>query len=80
MFEYPKTPQSIIIRLKEVITWTGLSRTTIYNKLNSKSSQFDSNFPSQIQLGASSVGWLELEINEWINNRIKQRDQMKQEA
>lgn len=80
MFEYNKIPQSVIIRLKEVITRTGLSRTTIYNKLNNKSSQFDPNFPSRIQLGASSVGWVELEVNEWIHNRIKQRDQMKQGA
>lgn len=78
MFEKHIPTQSIIIRLRDVISRTSLSRSTIYSKLDQNSSQYDPSFPSSIKLGASSIGWLEVEVNEWINNKIKQRDQLKQ--
>jgi len=80
MFKNNDTTQPIIIRLKEVVARTGLSRTTIYNKLNKKSSQYEFDFPGQIQLGHSSVGWLDVEIDDWINNKIKQRDHLKRQV
>lgn len=58
-----------IIRLPEVIQRTGLSRSTIY-LLVSKN-----NFPKHIPLGLRCVGWLESEINEWIDSRAISRSQ-----
>lgn len=31
-------------------------------------------FPKRIKLGANRVGWLESEIDDWLNQRISQRD------
>ncbi len=54
-----------ILRLKEVIEFTGLSRSTIYAEIAK------GNFPRQVQLtGARSVGWLEGSIEEWIESRL----------
>lgn len=53
-----------ILRLSEVKSRTGLSRSTIYERINTNS------FPKSIQLGGRSVGWLEHEVNEWIEERI----------
>ena len=53
-----------IIRLSSVKARTGLSRSGIYLMISQKT------FPSPIKLGARSVGWLDSEITEWINNRV----------
>lgn len=53
-----------IIRLREVIQTTGLARSTIYKKMEEK------NFPSQISLGLKAVGWLESDIQKWIEDKI----------
>lgn len=57
--------QPSILRLKQVISRTGLSRSTIYVLMSENS------FPKQLKLGAHAVGWIESEIDEWINLRIQ---------
>jgi len=57
-----------IIRLKEVISLTGLSRSTIYDKQNPKSSRFDSSFPQKVHLGERAVGWFKEEVESWLNS------------
>lgn len=54
-----------ILRLRQVIARTGLSRSTIYDHIGSE------NFPRQISLGARSVGWIETDIEQWIEGRIE---------
>lgn len=64
-------PNQKICRLPDVVARTGLSRSTIYELISRDE------FPPQISLGRRSVGWLESEIQDWINDRIKvsrQRD------
>ncbi len=56
--------------LKQVIERTGLSRSTIYNKIDTRSKHHDPKFPKQIVMGSCSVRWLDSEIEEWINGRI----------
>jgi prophage regulatory protein len=57
-----------IIRLKTVLNMTGLSRSTIYDYMARGI------FPKQISLGENSRGWIEKEVNEWIDIRIAERD------
>ena len=54
----------IILRLPQVKQITGLSRSTIY-LLISKGT-----FPKQIKLSERAVGWLENDINKWIEKQI----------
>lgn len=54
-----------ILRLPNVKARTGLSRSTIYAMIK------DQRFPQHIRLGARSVGWLENEVEAWIESRIK---------
>lgn len=57
----------IILRRKQVEARTGLSRSTIYARIA------EGSFPSPINLGdGRAVGWLESEINEWVQSRIEQ--------
>lgn len=55
-----------VIRLPEVIVRTGVSRGTVYNKMNRYHPSYDPKFPRSIRLGMKSVGWIESEINFWI--------------
>ena len=58
-----------IYRLKELTQLTGLSRSTIYDKLNHNSPRYDSTFPRSVPLGPRAVGWLSSEILLWIESR-----------
>jgi len=55
-----------ILRLPAVKARTGLSRSTIYLRVN------DGTFPKSINLGARAVGWLESEIDNWLSQKIEQ--------
>lgn len=56
---------STILRLPTVRARTGLSRSTIYMRVA------DGNFPKPVNLGARAVGWLEAEIDAWLEAQIK---------
>lgn len=62
-----------ILRIKTVIQMTGLSRSSIYEKINPHSSYYEPQFPRPISLGASAIGWVEHEVQAWINQRIQDR-------
>ncbi len=62
-----------LIRRTDVQKMIGLSRSTIYTRLDKNSPHFDPSFPKPIKLGAISVAWVESEIQEWIEARIKNR-------
>ena len=55
-----------ILRLPEVKSRTGLSRSTIYLRMKNKS------FPCQITLGGRAVGWVEEDINQWLAEKIEE--------
>jgi prophage regulatory protein len=53
-----------ILRLPAVTARTGLSRSTIYLRIS------EGSFPKPINLGSRAVGWLESEVNDWLNQQI----------
>ena len=59
-----------ILRLKQVTACTGLSRSTVYDKLDVKSRRHDPSFPKSIKLTETSVGWVSSEVYAWIEARI----------
>lgn len=54
-----------IIRLKDVMEKTGLSKTSVYRLAGDKASDF----PGSVQLTEATVGWYESEIDAWIASR-----------
>ena len=66
------------IRLNEVMSRTGYGRTSIYRKMK------DGSFPKSLKLGgptkdpsifdSSAVGWIEDEVDQWVEDRIEDRD------
>ena len=57
------------IRLPVVIERTGYRRTSIYEKIA------DGTFPRPVQLGPRAVAWLSSEIDNWMQERVEERDQ-----
>jgi prophage regulatory protein len=53
-----------LLRLKDVKSMTGLSKSTIYARLSAGS------FPKQIALGPRLVCWVEADIQNWIAAQI----------
>lgn len=55
-----------VLRIFEVSDRTGLPRSSIYAKIQA------GDFPRPIKLGPRSVGWLEGDINSWIDEKVSQ--------
>jgi prophage regulatory protein len=53
-----------LLRLPAVMTKTGLSRTTIYARMS------EDKFPKTVFLGRRTVGWLESDVDKWIENQV----------
>ena len=51
-----------ILRLKVVLDRTGLSRSTLYRKIQ------DGTFPRQVHISTRCAGWRESAVNEWMRN------------
>jgi prophage regulatory protein len=51
------------ISYEEVVRRTGLSRVTIWRM------EKDGRFPKRRQIGARRVGWIESEVDEWMESR-----------
>ena len=68
MTEQPRSesanPPIRILRLPEVMERTGLSRSTIYLRIE------QGRFPRPVPLGGRAVGWIEAEIDAWLRDRI----------
>lgn len=54
-----------ILRRKQVEHRTGLSRSTIYERVRAGT------FPRPISLGGRAVGWLEIEVDGWLSAQIQ---------
>jgi prophage regulatory protein len=59
-----------VMRMRELLETTGLSRSSVYGRLCPSASQFDPSFPKQIKLGtgpnARAVGWIREEVLAWL--------------
>ena len=64
-----------ILRMKQLIERSGLSRATHYVLMSS-----DPTHPKKIQLTKRTIGFLESEVNEWIEARAAARDIAKEAA
>lgn len=58
-----------MMRLPEVMAKTGLSRTRLY------AASQEGTFPKPCKIGERATAWVESEVDAWIEQRIKSRDQ-----
>ena len=55
-------PPDRILRLNTVLDRTGLSRATLYRKIQ------NGTFPRQVRIATRCAGWRESAVNEWMRN------------
>jgi len=55
-----------ILRMFEVSDRTGLAKSSIYEQIRKGL------FPKPIKLSARSVGWLEEDVNRWLDDKVFQ--------
>lgn len=66
--QLPRVPNGArILRRAEVQARTGLSRSSIYRGVQ------EGSFPKPVGLGPRMVGWVDAEIQAWIDARIESR-------
>lgn len=53
-----------ILRLRVVLERTGLSRSTLYRKIQ------EGTFPGQVRIAARCVGWRESAVTEWLRKPL----------
>ena len=53
-----------ILRLPAVKARTGLSRSSIYLRMA------NDEFPASVSLGGRAVGWVEEDVNKWLEEKI----------
>jgi prophage regulatory protein len=58
-----------ILRRPTVELKTGLKRSEIYERMK------EGTFPRPVHLGTTAVGWVEEEIDAWIDQRVAERDE-----
>ena len=58
-----------ILRLPDVMRVTGLKRSSLYSAIKRNE------FPKQVSLGARSVGWISMEVDAWMDQRIAESRQ-----
>ena len=61
------TTPPLILRVAQVKARTGLSRSSIYNFIK------DGCFPKSVLVGARAVGWLDTEVDAWLQARVAAR-------
>jgi prophage regulatory protein len=59
------TIQLKIARVPEVLSKSGISRSTL-----ARFEKNDPTFPKKFKIGVRSMGWLESEIDAWIQSRV----------
>jgi len=65
-------PELKILRRRDLEARLGLSRSTIYDKINPKSKRYDSSFPRPIRLTGAAVGWLQHEVDAYLSRLVEQ--------
>lgn len=56
-----------VIRLPKLLQILGISRSTVYLKINKDSKYYDKDFPLPIKLGEKAVGWVLQDVFNYIH-------------
>ncbi|MEP0010983.1 helix-turn-helix transcriptional regulator [Tateyamaria sp.] len=59
-----------LLRKPDVLAKTGLSQAELYRQAA------EGEFPKQVRISAKAVAWLESEVDSWIADRVRARDEV----
>ena len=67
------SPKIVILRLTRLMERIGLGRSSVYALMDSKSPHYDPSFPRRLKISAHAVGWIEAEVDTWLEARVEAR-------
>lgn len=59
-----------VLRMKAVTDKIGVARSTIYDWMDERSKRYDASFPKPVRLGGNSIGWIESDLNQWLESKL----------
>ena len=62
-----------LINIKQVVFFTGVGRSTIYEMMNENSPYYDATFPRKVKITQNRIGWSAYEIHQWIESKLASR-------
>lgn len=62
-----------LINIKQVVLFTGVGRSTVYEMMDEDSPYYDPTFPKKVQITKNRIGWSAYEIHQWIENKLAKR-------
>lgn len=62
-----------LINLKQVVSLTGISRSSIYEMMDEFSPYYDPTFPKKVKITQNRIAWSAWEINQWIEGKLASR-------
>jgi prophage regulatory protein len=65
--------QNRMVDIKYVCNKFSISRSSLYEMLNVGGRYFDNQFPRPVQLGKRSIRWFENELDEYLENRPRDK-------
>lgn len=65
--------EAMVLRLKEVRQFTGLSRSTLYELMRKDGPRYDPTFPRPFALGSRARGYLASELVAWLESKSTNR-------
>lgn len=74
----PSSASTRMLRMPELRDRLGISRSSIYLKLDPRSRYYDSQFPVPIKLGLASVGWRDCDVQGWLDLQAARAHHSKQ--
>lgn len=60
----------VFLRIKELQARIGLGRSAIYYLMDPNSPHYAPNFPRSVKISAHCIGWIEYEIEEFLQSRV----------
>ena len=62
-----------LISIKQVIQFTGVGRSTVYEMMDENSPYYDPTFPKKVKITQNRIGWSAWEVHQWIESKLQSR-------
>lgn len=72
--------EASILRAKQVAARLGVSTAAVWYKANPKHRLYDPDFPKPFKVAANTTGWLENEVNDYIQQLAAKRQNTQESA
>ena len=61
------------INIKQVVLFTGVGRSTVYEMMDEASPYYDPTFPKKVKITQNRIGWSAWEVHQWIESKLASR-------